>query len=137
MRRIAMCAMTALIAACSYSTSALADGRTTVDIDSHVTPVIRVFTPKTTPSTLAVRLTLAGPDGTSAATLKQAILKFTLRRQGQRQPVPVVQRAADPQPRGLPEGLEDRIRHRARHDRRPAERDGRADQHHALQRPEG
>jgi hypothetical protein len=77
MRRIALCAMTALVVAGTYTTTALADGQTTVSIDSHVTPVIRAFTPKTTSSTLAVNLTFAGPDGTAAATLKQAILKFT------------------------------------------------------------
>jgi hypothetical protein len=39
--------------------------------------VIRAFTPKTTSSTLAVNLTFSGENGTSAATLKQAILRFT------------------------------------------------------------
>jgi len=77
MRRIALCATTALAISCCFATSAFADGRTTVDIDSHVTPVIRAFTPKTTSSTLAINLTLTGENGTAADTLKQVILKFT------------------------------------------------------------
>lgn len=77
MRRIALCATTALLTACCFATAAFADGQTTVVIDSHVTPVIRAFTPNTTSSTLAVNLAFSGENGTSAATLKQAILKFT------------------------------------------------------------
>jgi hypothetical protein len=77
MRRIALCATTALLTPLCFTTSALADGKTTVDIDSHVTPVIRAFTPKTTSSTLAVNLTFSGENGTSAAVLRQAVLKFT------------------------------------------------------------
>jgi hypothetical protein len=77
MRRIALCATAALLTAGCITTTALADGQTTVDIDSHVTPVVRAFTPKTTSATLAVNLTFTGANGTSAATLKQAILKFT------------------------------------------------------------
>ena len=77
MRRIALCATTALLTACCFATAAFADGKTTVEIDSHVTPVIRAFTPHTTSATLAVNLTFTGENGTSAATLKQAILKFT------------------------------------------------------------
>ena len=77
MRRIALCATTALLTACCITTAALADGQTTVDVDSHVTPVIRAFTPNTTSANLAVNLTFNGPNGTSAATLKQAILRFT------------------------------------------------------------
>jgi hypothetical protein len=77
MRRIALCATTALLTACCMTTAALADGQTTVEIDSHVTPVIRAFSPNTTPVTLAVNLTFSGPNGTTAATLKQAILRFT------------------------------------------------------------
>jgi hypothetical protein len=77
MRRIALCATTALLTSCCFASAALADGKTTVDIDSHVTPVIRAFTPKTTASTLAVNLTFSGENGTSAAVLRQAILKFT------------------------------------------------------------
>src|SRR4051794_13509575 len=77
MRRIALCATTALLIACCATTAALADGQTTVEIDSHVTPVVRAFTPKTTSATLAVNLTFTGANGTSAATLKQVILKFT------------------------------------------------------------
>jgi hypothetical protein len=67
----------ALLTACVIATTAFAEGKTTVEIDSHVTPVIRAFTPKTTSATLGVNLTLSGENGTSAATLKQAILKFT------------------------------------------------------------
>ena len=77
MRRTALCAATALLIACCITTAALADGQTTVEIDSHVTPVIRAFTPNTTSATLAVNLTFTGANGTSAATLKQVILKFT------------------------------------------------------------
>jgi hypothetical protein len=73
MRRIALCAMTALL---SLPAAAMADG-STVDIDSHVTPVIRAFTPKTTSATLAVNLTFHGPNGGPADTLQQAVLKFT------------------------------------------------------------
>src|SRR4051794_33889394 len=77
MRRIALCATTALITSCCFATAAFADGKTTVDIDSHVTPVIRAFTPHTTSATLAVNLTFSGENGTSAATLSRAVLKFT------------------------------------------------------------
>jgi hypothetical protein len=77
MRRIALCASMALLTACCITTAALADGQTTVEIDSHVTPVIRAFTPNTTPATLAVNLKFTGDNGSAAATLKQAILKFT------------------------------------------------------------
>jgi hypothetical protein len=77
MRRIALCAGMALITAFSLAGTAFAEGKTTVEIDSHVTPVIRAFTPKTSSATLAVNLTFTGENGTSAATLKQAILKFT------------------------------------------------------------
>jgi hypothetical protein len=55
--------------------SSLAD--TTVDIDSHVTPVIRQFTTRTTPATLAVNLKFHGANGQPADTLQQVILKFT------------------------------------------------------------
>ena len=77
MRRIALCATTALLIACCFSTAAIADGQTTVVVDSHVTPVIRGFTSKTTAATLAVNLRFSGENGTQAATLRQVILKFT------------------------------------------------------------
>ena len=77
MRRIALCATTALLAASCLTTAAFAEGRTAVVVDSHVTPVIRAFTPKTTSATLAVNLSFSGENGTSAATLKQVVLKFT------------------------------------------------------------
>lgn len=77
MRRIALCATLALLTASLCATAALADGPTTVTIDSHVTPVIRAFTPKTTSSVLAVNLTFTGPNGDNAATLKGVNLKFT------------------------------------------------------------
>jgi hypothetical protein len=77
MRRIALGASTALITACCVTTAALADGQTTVQIDSHVTPVIRAFTPKPTSATLAINLTFSGENGTPASTLKQAVLRFT------------------------------------------------------------
>ncbi|MEA2495060.1 MAG: hypothetical protein QOJ29_2971 [Thermoleophilaceae bacterium] len=74
MRRIAMCATTALALACATST-ALA--QSTVDIDSHATPVVRKFSPNTTPTTLTVNLKFHGPNGGSADTLQRAVLKFT------------------------------------------------------------
>jgi hypothetical protein len=77
MRRIALCATLALTTACLIATTALADGPTTVTVDSHVTPVIRAFTPRTTASTLAINLKFNGSNGENAATLKNAILKFT------------------------------------------------------------
>jgi hypothetical protein len=77
MRRIALCATTALLTACCFATAAIADGQTTVVVDSHVTPVIRPFTTKTTSATLAVNLGFSGANGTQAATLKQVDLKFT------------------------------------------------------------
>jgi hypothetical protein len=77
MRRIALCATTALLTPLCFATAAFADGKTSVEIDSHVTPVLRAFTPHTTSATLAVNLTFSGENGTQAATLKQAVLKFT------------------------------------------------------------
>jgi hypothetical protein len=77
MRRTALCAATALLIACCFATAAFADGQTTVVIDSHVTPVIRAFTPKTTSATLGVNLSFSGENGTQAATLKTVELKFT------------------------------------------------------------
>jgi hypothetical protein len=69
--------MTALLIACCFATAALADGKTTVVVDSHVTPVIRAFTTKTTAATLGINLGFSGEGGTAAATLKEADLKFT------------------------------------------------------------
>jgi hypothetical protein len=77
MRRIALCATAALLTGSCFATAALAEGQTTVDIDSHVTPVIRAFTTKTTSATLAVNLTFSGQNGTQAATLSKAVLRFT------------------------------------------------------------
>src|SRR4051794_33577393 len=74
MRRIALCACAALALAAMTAT---AFAQSTVDIDSHVTPVVRKFEPKTTPSTLAVNLTFHGPNGEAADTLQSVILKFT------------------------------------------------------------
>src|SRR3954451_21089772 len=74
MRRIALCATTALALACT-STTALAG--TTVDIDSHVSPVIRQFTPKTSSATLGVNLKFHGANGHAADTLQSVVLKFT------------------------------------------------------------
>jgi hypothetical protein len=72
MRRIALCATTALLL---LPAAALAD--TTVNIDSHVTPVIRPFTTKTTSATLSVNLKFNGPGGQPADTLQKVVLKFT------------------------------------------------------------
>jgi hypothetical protein len=77
MRRIALCATAALLIACCFTTTALAEGQTTVQIDSHVTPVIRPFTTKTTSATLTVNLDFAGENGSSADTLSKLVLKFT------------------------------------------------------------
>lgn len=77
MRRTALSATAALLTACCFATAALADGNTTVVVDSHVTPVIRPFTTKTTSATLGLKMTFSGANGTPAATLKQVILKFT------------------------------------------------------------
>lgn len=72
MRRIALGALAALLI---LPASSLAD--TTVDIDSHVTPVIRQFTTRTTSATLGVNLKFHGANGQPADTLQQVILKFT------------------------------------------------------------
>jgi hypothetical protein len=77
MRRTALCATAAFLATCCFASTALAAGQTTVDVDSHVTPVIRAFTPKTTPATLSINLDFKGPQGEQAATLTRALLKFT------------------------------------------------------------
>ena len=77
MRRIALCATLALTTACLLAIPAFAGGPTTVDIDSHVNPVIRAFTPRTTSSKLAINLKFHGPEGDVAATLKRVLLKFT------------------------------------------------------------
>jgi hypothetical protein len=79
MRRIALCATAALALLGVFSISALADpgDQTTVTVDSHVTPVIRKFTPNTTSATLGVNLKFNGPNGGPANTLQQAVLKFT------------------------------------------------------------
>ena len=74
MRRIALCATTALALTCITAT---AFGQSTVDIDSHATPVVRKFSPKTTPTNLSVNLKFHGPNGKSADTLTGVILKFT------------------------------------------------------------
>src|SRR3954451_2091279 len=74
MRRIALCAGMALI---TSTPAALAAPPTTVTVDSHITPVVRAFTPHTGPATLAVNLFFTGANGTQAAVLKQVILKFS------------------------------------------------------------
>ena len=67
--------MTALLLLCA---SANAATPTSVTVDAHITPVIRAFTTKTTPSTLAINLTFA-PDtqGDYAAALTQAVINFS------------------------------------------------------------
>jgi hypothetical protein len=74
MRRIALCATTALLFVPAIS---LADAGTTVDVESHVTPVIRQFTTRTTAATLGVSLKFHGANAKPADTLQQVILKFT------------------------------------------------------------
>jgi len=74
MRRIALCAATALLIPCA---AASAGAPTTVTVDSHITPVIRQFTTKTTPATLTVNLDFHAPDGEFTSALKQAVLKFS------------------------------------------------------------
>ena len=74
MRRIALCATLALP---MLSGIANAASPTTVKVDSHITPVIRQFTTKTTPATLTVDLDFSTADGTFAAPLSQAVLNFS------------------------------------------------------------
>lgn len=74
MRRIALCTTTTLLLVCA---SAFAGPPTTVTVDSHVTPVIRKFQAKTTPSTLAINLKFATATGEPTAALTKAVLNFT------------------------------------------------------------
>jgi hypothetical protein len=77
MRRIALCATTALFSLGLFTSSALAEGQSHVTIDSHITPVVRAFTPNTTSAVLAINLKFGGENGTAAGTLAQAVLKFS------------------------------------------------------------
>jgi hypothetical protein len=78
MRRIVLCAALALASLASAVTAFGDDsGPTTVAIDSHITPVIRAFTPKTSAASLAVNLKFSGPNGTQADTLTGLVLKFS------------------------------------------------------------
>ena len=74
MRRIALCATTALLIVCA---SAGAGPPTTVTVDSHITPVIRNFTTRTTPATLTVNLDFHAPEGEFASALTKAVLNFS------------------------------------------------------------
>src|SRR3954471_4121828 len=74
MRRIALCALTALLIACATATAA---APTSVEVDSHVNPVIRKFQAKTTPATLAINLKFSAAPGELTAALTKAVLNFT------------------------------------------------------------
>lgn len=74
MRRIALCAATALLI---VTATATAGPPTTVTIDSHVTPVIRKFQTKSTPASLAINLKFATATGEPSAALTKAVLNFT------------------------------------------------------------
>jgi hypothetical protein len=74
MRRIALCATMALLIVCATAT---AGPPTTVTVDSHVTPVIRKFQAKTTPSTLAINLKFSTATGEPSSALTKAVLNFT------------------------------------------------------------
>jgi hypothetical protein len=73
MRRIALCATLALL----ITATAHAAAPTSVAIDSHITPVIRAFTTKTTPATLKVNLDFSAPEGEFGAALTKAVLDFS------------------------------------------------------------
>jgi hypothetical protein len=74
MRRIALCATLALSLLGAQSASAGVP--TTVNIDAHITPLIRIFSPKPQTATLAINLKFQGQDGQPAATLTKAVLNF-------------------------------------------------------------
>jgi hypothetical protein len=74
MRRIALCATLALS---MLTATADAASPTSVAVDSHITPVIRQFTTKTTPATLTVNLDFSTADNSFAAPLTQAVLNFS------------------------------------------------------------
>ena len=74
MRRIALCATLALS---MLGGTANAGAPTTVKVDSHITPVIRPFTSKPTPSTLTVNLDFQGENGQLSSALTQAVLNFS------------------------------------------------------------
>lgn len=75
MRRIALCALVALLTTASTSGAA---APTAVTVDAHITPVIRAFTTHTTPSKLTVNLKFATTDGSQyTAALTQAVLNFS------------------------------------------------------------
>lgn len=78
MRRIALCAAAAA-ALSALTAPAFGDtsGPSSVVVDSHINPVVRAFTPKTTVATLGVNLTFSGPNGTQADTLTGVVLKFS------------------------------------------------------------
>jgi hypothetical protein len=75
MRRTALCATFALLL--TLSATANAATPTSVKVDSHITPVIRQFTTKTTPATLKVNLTFTAADGGFQAALTEAVLNFS------------------------------------------------------------
>ena len=74
MRRIALCATTALL---MLAATANAASPTAVQVDAHITPVIRQFTPKTSPATLKIGMTFTTSDGGYQAPLTQAVLNFS------------------------------------------------------------
>ena len=74
MRRIALCATTALLMLCATANAA---APTAVKVDAHITPVIRQFTTKTTPSTLKIGMTFLTDNGDFQAALQQVVLNFS------------------------------------------------------------
>ena len=74
MRRIALCAATALLTLCGTASAA---SPTSVQVDAHITPVIRQFTTKTTPAALSINLSFTTADGSFQAPLTQALLNFS------------------------------------------------------------
>jgi hypothetical protein len=74
MRRIVLCATTALLMLCATANAATP---TSVAVDAHITPVIRQFTTKTTPASLSIKLTFSTDNGDYTAALTQAVLDFS------------------------------------------------------------
>jgi hypothetical protein len=75
MRRIALCAMTALITLL-LTLPASAGAPTTVEIDGHITPVLRAFPKRPVPATLSIRLNVRGENGQLSSALTRAVLQF-------------------------------------------------------------
>jgi hypothetical protein len=74
-RRSLPLALVAVVAAVAAVAAAPA-GATTVAIDSHLTPVIRLFQKRPVPASLSVNLTFTGDNGAEPPVLQQAKLEF-------------------------------------------------------------